>query len=636
MSTAGSGPDAARGPEPVDAQATVAAKSAAGKRVAFFRWRGIFALAGAGVLVAAGWLVFGDRIVRSTLAEAATKSLGTQVDIGALDLDVLGTSVELRSIAVAHPFDSTHNILEVGRARVVLERDPLMQKKIIIRDLTIENVRSGVRRAVPARRVAAGGFLPRALQEVNRWSEQFKVPLLSLTPIDTIKSIVLDPTQLRTVQAAQALTTRADSLRQDVTARVQSLRLRQTVDSAQVLIDSLKGKSPRSLGIMGTRNAIRDVRRLASRVDSTRRAVDALRRTVAADVDSLAAGVRAVNDAREADFAFAKSLLQLPSFHAPDIGPALFGPVSIDAFERGMYWIMLARDYAPPGLLPRHSKGPSRMRREGTTVRFVTRQGFPRFHLRQGSMTLALGEAAGAARGEYALRVSDVTTDPALVGRPLQFSLTRAAPGTAVTQLAISGTLDHAGARMRQAIEARASGFPLPSFALPALPLRAQPGAGISTFALQVNGDSVSGRWTINAPRVQWSSDSARAAQANRANTLESLVMRVISGIENIELSAHIGGTLRQPSLSVSSNLDRAVADNIRRVAGEEIARAEARVRAQVDALSARARTEMNAKIAAARAEAEQRLREATERLDRARAELAAQLRTLGGGIIGM
>ncbi|MGH7470646.1 MAG: hypothetical protein ACRENP_22085, partial [Longimicrobiales bacterium] len=488
---------------------------------------------------------------------------------------------------------------------------------------------------VPARRVQAGGFLPRALQEANRWSQQFKVPLLSLTPIDTIKSLVLDPTQLRTVQAAQALTTRADRLRQDVLARVQGLRLRETVDSAEALMAGLKGKSPRTLGIIGTRNAVRDVRRLASRVDSTRRAIDALRRTMVADVDSLVAGVRSVNEARLADFAFAKSLLKLPSFNAPDIGPALFGPVSIDAFERGMYWVLLARDHAPPGLLPRASKVPERLRREGTTVRFVTQKSFPRFHLRQGALTLALGESAGAARGDYALRVSDVTTDPALVGRPLQFSLTRAAAGSAVAQLSINGSLDHAGQRMRQAIAARASGLQLPAFALPVLPLRAEPGAGISTFALNVNGDSISGRWTINAPRVRWSSDSARAAAASSANTLESLVMRVISGIENIEFAAQIGGTIRQPSLSVSSNLDHAVADNIKRVAGEEIARAEARVRAQVDALSERARSEMNARIAQARAEAEQRLRESTERLDRAKADLAAQLRTLGGGLIG-
>ncbi len=602
--------------------------------MAIFRWRGISALVFAAALVAAWWLIFGDRVVRSTLEEAATTSLGTQVDVGAVHLNVLNTSLELRAIAVAHPFDSTRNILEIGRAHVVLERNPLLVKKIIIRELTVDSVRSDVRRARPARRVAADGFLPRALREVKRFSAQFKVPLLSLTPIDTIKSLVLDPTQLKTVQAAQALTTRADSTRRDVIARVQSLRLAETVDSAEALIAGLKDKSPRSLGIIGTRNAVRDVRRLASRVDSTRRAVDALRRTIGTEVDSLVAAVRLVDEARKADYAFARSLLALPSFSAPDIGPALFGPVSIDAFERGMYWVMLARDYAPPGLRPRESTGPKRLRRAGTTVRFVTPRSYPAFHLRTVALTLSLGESAGAARGEYALRVNDVTSDPALVGRPLRLSLTRNARGSSVESLSISGSLDHTGAVPRQAIAARLAGLRLPSFALPALPLRVDLGAGTSTLTLDIAGDSIAGRWTASALHARWQNDSARIG-ASGLNTLQSLVTRVVSGIESIDVSAEIRGSIRAPSLAVHSNLDNAVADNIKRVAGEQIAKAEARVRAQVDQLSERARALMLEKVAEARAEAEQRLREATERLDRAKADLAVQLKALSGGLIG-
>jgi uncharacterized protein (TIGR03545 family) len=370
-------------------------------------------------------------------------------------------------------------------------------------------------------------------------------------------------------------------------------------------------------------------------VDSTRRAVDALRRTIGTEVDSLVAAVRLVDEARKADYAFARSLLALPSFSAPDIGPALFGPVSIDAFERGMYWVMLARDYAPPGLRPRESTGPKRLRRAGTTVRFVTPRSYPAFHLRTVVLTLALGESAGAARGEYALRVNDVTTDPALVGRPLRLSLTRNARGSSVESLSISGSLDHTGAQPRQAIAARLAGLRLPSFSLPALPLRVDLGAGTSTLTLDIAGDSIAGRWTASAPHALWQTDSARTAGFNGLNTLQSLVTRVVSGIENIDVSAEIRGSIRAPSLAVHSNLDNAVADNIKRVAGEEIAKAEARVRAQVDQLSERARALMLEKVTEARAEAEQRLREATERLDRAKVDLAAQLKALSGGLIG-
>src|SRR5438128_446429 len=78
-------------------------------------------------------------------------------------------------------------------------------------------------------------FAPRALAEVQRFASQFKVPLLSLTPIDTLKSLVLDPTQLRAVQAALSLAKGADSTKAALEAQFQSLRIQETIDSSAAL-----------------------------------------------------------------------------------------------------------------------------------------------------------------------------------------------------------------------------------------------------------------------------------------------------------------------------------------------------------------------------------------------------------------
>src|SRR5204862_2445171 len=127
-------------------------------------------------------------------------------------------------------------------------------------------------------------------------------------------------------------------------------------------------------------------------------------------VDSLQDGLRAIDDARRDDYAFARSLLQLPSFDAPDIGSALFGKVTIDKFQQAVYWSELARQYAPPGLLPKESPGPKRARRAGTTVHFATPRSIPRFLLKHADVNVTVG--SGAAAGAYAVAASDVTTDP--------------------------------------------------------------------------------------------------------------------------------------------------------------------------------------------------------------------------------
>lgn len=600
------------------------------KRVAIFRWRGIFALAFGFGVAAVVWLVYGKIWVRHTLQDTATQSLGTQVDLGGLSLDVTNTALELRGIAIADPLDRNKNLVEAKVARVVLLPDALLQKKIVIRDFTLSGVEVGTKRATPAREMK-GGFAPRAATALRQWKQQFNVPLLSLTPIDTIKALVLDPTQLATVKRAIELRNRGDSLRAIITGGVQAVPAMSIVDSARALVTRLNGQTPRSLGLMGTRNAINDVRRLTSRVDSARKQVEVLYATARAGADSLVAAAKAVDDARRADFEFARGLLKLPTIDAPNIGPALFGTVSISAFDQAMYWMSLAREYAPPGLLPRETPGPKRARAAGSTIHFVTQATYPRFLLEKGNVTLTLGEATGAARGEYRLTAADITTEPALVKRPMRFALDRTAKGSAVESFAMRGTVDHAGKTQRETVELRADGIQLPGFPMPATPLRAELGRGRSSLRLEMAGDAITGSWSIVAPSATWALDSARARSLN---TMEQLVSRVIQSIHDVSVTADVAGTIRAPKLHVRSNLDRAVADGIKSVVGEEVRKAETKVRAQVDSVAEAALQPVRERVAELRAEVDKRAAEATTRLDDAKRQLAAQLKTLGAGLI--
>ena len=240
MSTAGSvrsggaaayGPPTSRGAPPNE--------PARPRRVAIFRWKGIIPFLLGLAVVAAVWLLFADRILRGTLEETGTKALGTELDIASLRIDAARTAVELTGVAIADPFDARRNLLELRRLLVELEPAPLLEKKLVVRRLTIADVRTGTARATPARAVPGGGFAPSALREMQRWAKQFNVPLLSLTPIDTIKSIILDPGQLASVKAAIALGQHADSTRTRLERGFTSLPIQQTLDSSRALLTRL-------------------------------------------------------------------------------------------------------------------------------------------------------------------------------------------------------------------------------------------------------------------------------------------------------------------------------------------------------------------------------------------------------------
>ena len=194
----------------------------------------------------------------------------------------------------------------------------------------------------------------------------------------------LDPAQLNTPRAAAALAARADSVKTAWTAALQQLDVAATADSAKSMIERLRGARPTDLKLLG------DARRTLDQVKTTRERLGALQPSVAAGIALLQSGVAGIDDARRRDYAFARGLLKVPSLEAPDIGAALFGSAAIERFQRALYWAQLARRYMPPGLLPRPTPGPKRVRRAGITVRFPRERAYPAFLLRSGELSFQL------------------------------------------------------------------------------------------------------------------------------------------------------------------------------------------------------------------------------------------------------
>jgi uncharacterized protein (TIGR03545 family) len=514
----------------------------------------------------------------------------------------------------------------VGSAFIELEVLPLLQKKVIIKRITVANVQTGTTRAVSARPVprdtSAGVFA-----EAQQFAKRVKVPLMSLIPLDSLKAVVLNPMDLKAVQAAVALGEEADSVKKMLDGGYASLNLQPTMDSSAALVTRLQGVNIRTLGLDDARTAVADIRRTAAKVDSAKRRVDKLVTDAKRSLDSLQALASALDDARRDDYATARGLLRLPSFDAPEIGSALFGAETMARFQKAVYWAALARKYTPPGLLPKESPGPKRRRMAGTTVHFVAPKAYPRFLLRRADLNL---KGVGAEQVNYALAAADITTDPGITGRPMLFVARRNSRAAAGDSLRVVGSLDHTGAMPRDVVTAYMSGVSLPVIALPMLPYSLDPGKGIAEMRLRLEGDRLSGSWTVQSSAVTWRPDSTRVKPLN---TMESMVARALTGIHDLQLTTEISGTLTAPRLSVRSNIDRVVAERMRAVAGEAIAAAEAKLRAQVDKLVEEKSAPVKAKVASIRAESEKQLDEARTRLDEEKKKLEERLKTLSGGV---
>jgi uncharacterized protein (TIGR03545 family) len=599
-------------------------------KVKIFRWKAIgplllfFALLG--VLV---W-IFAEPVARDTAEEAGSELLGTQVDLGKLDLLPRQASVDLRALQIADPFVLTRNLIEADEIRLKLNPAALAEKKLVIEQLTLHGMRFGTTRKTPAHPPSGKGFAPQVYRSVQQWAKQFNVPLLSLTPIDTIRQLALDPTQLTTVREAQALLTRTDSVRKGLEQGLQQLNIAPTLDSARALAQRLAATDPKKLGLDGTRQAVQSVQQSLKEIEEAKKRVDALERNARTGVQFLGQGVQLLDQARQKDFAFARSLLKLPTFSAPEIGRAFFGKVSIERVKQAVYWAELAQQYMPPGLLPRPTPGPQRLRAAGETIEFPKAKEFPRFLLEQGKLDFSIS-GTSPIQGAYTATVQGLTSTPSLYGRPAVITASRKAASSAIASIAVGGIINHITARTHDSASARLQGIKLPSFDLPSLPLRVDPGTGSSslTFSMRNGGAQVLGRWAIGSNKVSWIADTA----GRRLNDIERMVLRVVSGLNDLQVVAELNGSIASPKLSVSSNLDNAIAQRLQAVIGEEVAKAEKMVRAKVDSLVADKVEPVKRQVASVQSEVTQRIQAEKQRLDEVEKQLNAQLKRLTGGL---
>ena len=621
MSIAGSDPSSA----PAPGGSTDGRTDDPPHRLKIFRWRAIGVVVLVVAIVAVLYTLFLDRVVESTLEESATELLGTAVEVNGLEIHTRETAVDIGGFSIADPFDRMRNLVEAGRIRVALAPRPLVERKIVVEHVEIGDVRFGTRRTRPAPPASQNGFAPAALTRLRQWAAQYQKPILSFTPIDTIRSIILDPSQLATVQAATALASRTDSVKSATEMGFREIGFERTLDSAQAVLQRLSGANPRTLGISGTRQAVSDVKRTIDDINSTRKKVESLAGAVRERATLLTAGVNDLDAARQRDYAFARSLLKLPAFTGPEISGALFGQVSIDRLQQALYWAELAKHYIPPGLLPRETPGPKRLRRAGIDVQFPVEHHYPSFAIQHGELTFTIGED-GSQRASYAARLTDLSSAPAITGKPTRFEVRPTAAARNAISFQASGELDHRSDVVRDRVVAQGAGIPLPGFDLPVLPVRVETGRGASELQLTLVGDRVDARWSIRSDQVEWLADSAKLATLN---TAEKLVYRVLSGLPSLDLSARATGELRSPSLSVSSNLDQAIGDRLEAVAGEEVAKAEAMARAKVDSIVAAKVAPIRAKALDVRNEAQARVNQANAQLDERKRQLEQQLEKL-------
>lgn len=604
-------------------------------RLKLFRWQSLIPLGILLVLLGVLLWLFLDQLVERSVERSGTYIVGARVDLASADVRLGDGVVVLRGLQVTNPDKPMTNLIEAREIVLNVRMRPLLEKKLHVDTVALRDMRFGTPRTESGELKNPPPGSGQIKRDIDRWARQIRIPSFSLEGLGQVVNVgAIRPESLQTLAQARAIVGASDSLVRSWDQQIRALDPRPQIDSTRMLIAELRAADPARLGVAGVtalgtnaRSRLTAITQLRTRVS----ALDSSARSGVADVRGLVQGLA---DARDADIAFARGLLKLPSLEGPQVSPAIFGEAALGWVKPVLYWLRVAEEYVPPGLNPRRYAGPRRARRRGTTVLFPTGASTPRFLVEHGEASLALG-GTGAAAGNYAARITGLTSDPMLTRTPISLLASRTEAARGPRDIRVAALLDHASRPVRDSLTADLQGISLPSLTLAPLGARLNLGSGLSSLSLSRTGEQLQARWLWRSPNVRWERLTAAApadAAALRIGTkawADDLLWRTVAGIDNVEIDVRLSGTVTRPSLAVRSNVGETIAQSLRRELGREVERAEQQVRAKVDSLVQTEMARARAMAEAARAKAMDEIAPRVAEIAALEAQLDAEIRAL-------
>jgi len=569
------------------------------------------------------WWLLADWGVHTAVERAGTRLVGATVDVGTMDVDLSDGLFVMTGLQVTNPSDPENNVVEIGEVIAAVSAGPLLRGKIamdsvVVRDIRFNTMRE-TRGEVDTLRERSTSFQ----DEMALWRGSARIPTLPTASFSgSVDFSSLSADSLETVIRARQLVESVDVARAAFVDRIGALDVRGQIDSATSLLASLEGGSFRSLGPVGAARTVIALRSLAEGVSSKLSGISELEEDLRTDVVSLRQQLAALDDLRDGDYRRALGVLNLPSFEPDDISAALFQIPLMERVETLLYWIRRVDAQLSGGGRSVRFEGPERLRSAGVDVIFPSLgSSLPAFAVDRLEGSVTLGALTG-----FVIQILDLSSDPRATGNPTIVQIAGES-GTANAELDLS--LDRTGEIAEDELFARLSGLPLPSLEISALGARLDLGDGDTRVDFSRSGDSILGEVTWSARDATWQRAGATGAAGSGAVGATDYLWDVVSRLTSVEITLGLDGTLSSPGISIRSNIGGQIVQALRDQIGDEVRRAEALIRAEVDRLIEQSLTDTRARMAGFEEGIGATLTEYTGELDGLKTSLERRLRDL-------
>lgn len=548
------------------------------------RPKGIIGLLVVILIVAALVYVFSDEFIEGQIESFGESVVGAKVEVDDLKFSLVGLSISIGRLQVANPNDTWKNMIETGRVAFDMEVAPLARKKVIINDITLADFRIGTKRetdgAIPKKpKSDEPGWVDKARESLIQ--QVADAPVLNLGTLKRKMNVdsLMATFDVQSVDKIQRVRSEADSTFKYWENTVSDFKPKHDFQKIEQQIAEIKPKEIKNVEQLVS--TFEKTKSLLETVNGLKADFETLKTNSTNGLNQVTRSVGKFDDWVNEDFDRIKSKANIGEFSAENVGKMLFGRAislpTIDLLE----YMGSARKYMP---LAKQVMGAGKVekppRLAGQDIKFPLKQGKPDFLIENIDVSAATNQQDTSQVMRFAGKITGITSQPHVYGKPLNFDLNALLPGAKA--FGILGELDHTGDVARDKFRVNADGIRLGNIKLPQQPylpnnIVASRGDFNANFALI--GDELDFKLQLDATPVQFQFPEGTST----SDMISRVTRSVFSSIDRLNLSVGVTGKVDALKLKIGSNIDNILAQRIQNVIGESAAAARAEIRKRLN-----------------------------------------------------
>ena len=500
-------------------------------------------------LIVGFFILFLDGILKNGIEDQGSRVAQAQIDISSLTTSLLSQSVDISDFQIANADRLDENILEAGRIKFDFDGNRAFSKKVIIDTMQLEGLRLNQKRKTPAKAYRAPGAEPASEPQPESGSAGMGalVGLNFKNPKDILKE-----EKLETLEAVEKTRKDIETLQAQWQTKIEQQLNRESMVQLQERLKALqaKGKNLKDpAAIVSITAEIQALRKdIQTRIDT----IQNFKKDLEADIRKARALATHIKNLPKKDFDRLRKKYSLDLKGGTGlVAQMISGPLKAKIDKAWGYYRKIS-----PYLKSDSDSGPKpgKMERgKGQTIKFRTPQSVPDFLVRHAKLSMNVWDQD--VEGDF----QGLTSDPRLYGKPFQLNLT-GKQNDIFKQFKLKLVLDRTGDQAGDLLETRVEGLKIKPVPLGDWATLTRGQADISGRIEILNEQNMKGDFKINV-------HGAAFTQAGKAdNEMARMLGKVLKSVNRFYLHGTFSGTPEQYTLKLSTDLDKILAQSIRKL----------------------------------------------------------------------